>query len=685
MSKKLRNELSQRKLISQSSCLQNLDNHKLRTSEIFLAILIGLLFFFIYLSTLYPGSAGGDSGELIVAAKTMGIVHPPGYPLFTLIGKLFTFIPWGSVAQRVHAVSAFFDAGACTFIFLILLCWTSHASAALLGAGLFGFSPLVWTHASAAEVFGLNNFFAASLLYFCLRYEQTQNHKWVYFSAFWLGLGLTNHHTLVFYGFPVAFWMLYKTPRRFCSIKTMATLLILLIAGLLPYLYLPLASHFIPLMGWGDQTHLTGFLTHLLRAEYGTFQLRSDQTGHEDWLFFTQMGTYLKSIPFEFLFFGVLLIGLGFLFSMKRQNRSSFAQLVCFVFFFYTLGFAYLSGDQLNDELSRNIHARFYQLSNLILCLWAGLGGCYVSQKLKLFPKKLDLFTAAALVLLQMAIHYRQQDQSKNKIFDDFGKVTLANLPKDSLLFTNGDYIIGPIRYLQTIEQFRADVKVIQFGLLSYPWSKRWANANFPDLVIPKKEMYVAKGYTMREFLELNLSKQAIFVINGYEAWDTSLKELYQNWPWGLSWRVVPSHDPLPFEVWESASQSAFSQVKLPEIQKYEDGTWEYYVQATYWMDYQYYASYVLKTAFDLQDDPRWIQKGIDGLEKASHFKLIEKDADLYKNLGLGYQHLIQKSPTAEVGMLKAWKHYLSLVTQENSETQLIRQIVSKSEKVQNK
>lgn len=82
---------------------------------------------FIYTTTLCPTVAGGDSGELIVAACTMGIPHPPGYPLHTMLGYLFfRFLPSGNPAARVNHLSAICSAIASSLIFLtgvILSSW----------------------------------------------------------------------------------------------------------------------------------------------------------------------------------------------------------------------------------------------------------------------------------------------------------------------------------------------------------------------------------------------------------------------------------------------------------------------------------------------------------------------------------------------------------------------------------
>ena len=68
-----------------------------------------------------------DDGLFVLSSYFLGIEHPPGFPLFTLIGHLFTHLPFGSVAYRVHLASAFFGALSCG---LLWLCARSLAPAA---------------------------------------------------------------------------------------------------------------------------------------------------------------------------------------------------------------------------------------------------------------------------------------------------------------------------------------------------------------------------------------------------------------------------------------------------------------------------------------------------------------------------------------------------------------------------
>ena len=201
-----------------------------------------------------------------------------------MLAKLFTLIPIGTIAWRVNLFSAACGAGAATILFLAAARWSGSLWAALAAASLFAFSPRVWPHAVTAEVFALNNLFIAGLVYLTVRFRRAateaghsnERMRLIGLVAcllfFWIGLGLTNHHTLIFYAIPAALLILTSSPAMRTP-RQIATFALCSLVGLLPYAYIPIASRRVPLMSWGDQTTLSGFLDHLLRREYGTFRL----------------------------------------------------------------------------------------------------------------------------------------------------------------------------------------------------------------------------------------------------------------------------------------------------------------------------------------------------------------------------------------------------------------------------
>src|SRR5438093_4180433 len=79
--------------------------------------LVGMATLGVYLATLSPTIGGGDGGELVTVGYVLGVAHPPGFPLYTLLAKLATLLPVGTVAWRVNLLSA-----VCAAAAAMLLC-----------------------------------------------------------------------------------------------------------------------------------------------------------------------------------------------------------------------------------------------------------------------------------------------------------------------------------------------------------------------------------------------------------------------------------------------------------------------------------------------------------------------------------------------------------------------------------
>jgi hypothetical protein len=171
----------------------------------------------VYVVTLSPSVTLEDSGELITGAVTFGVPHPPGYPLWTMSGWLFShLIPFGNDAWRVNLESAFFGAAASGVLTLIvchsgrwlLQRWADEplqplARRLAFYAGLFagfviGFSDIMWDQAVISEVYTLNGLFVNLVLLFFYFWmlEPRKTHRLV-IAVFIFALGLTNHHTLI--------------------------------------------------------------------------------------------------------------------------------------------------------------------------------------------------------------------------------------------------------------------------------------------------------------------------------------------------------------------------------------------------------------------------------------------------------------------------------------------------------
>src|SRR2546423_1839192 len=134
----------------------------------------------------------GDSPELITAAATLGVAHPPGYPLFTMLGHLFSMVPLGSIPFRVNLLSVVCDAFTVGLIYLTAWRLTKSQLASAVAGLLLATTPTFWSWSLAAEVFSLNNLLVASAIYSLVVWQERPDNRLPFLAAsFLFGLGLT--------------------------------------------------------------------------------------------------------------------------------------------------------------------------------------------------------------------------------------------------------------------------------------------------------------------------------------------------------------------------------------------------------------------------------------------------------------------------------------------------------------
>jgi hypothetical protein len=159
---------------------------------------LGVGFLLLYLRTLCPTVYLGDSGEFCTAIATGGIAHPPGYPLFSLLGRVvLCLIPWGEPAFRIGCVVAMAAAVAVVALYFLARELRCAPGAAAAAAALFGAGYTFWNQATRVEVYSLHVLLAAVLLLGCLRYRHTGNVGWLAAAVLAGSLGLAHHLTIV--------------------------------------------------------------------------------------------------------------------------------------------------------------------------------------------------------------------------------------------------------------------------------------------------------------------------------------------------------------------------------------------------------------------------------------------------------------------------------------------------------
>jgi hypothetical protein len=128
----------------------------------------------VYCATLAPGLTyvSLDGNELATVPHQLGLLHSPGYPFYTWVGRLFTCLPLGDVAYRMNLLSAVGAAGAAALLYGIVLLLARSRVVALFAALLFAFSPTLWSQAVITEVYAPNVFMIALTLFLFLSWGE---------------------------------------------------------------------------------------------------------------------------------------------------------------------------------------------------------------------------------------------------------------------------------------------------------------------------------------------------------------------------------------------------------------------------------------------------------------------------------------------------------------------------------
>ena len=164
-----------------------------RTMEKHIPLLLPITVFMVYLCTAAPIVYLGDSGEFTAAAFSLGIPHPTGYPLYSLLGKIFCTIPFGNVGFRMNLMSAFFAALTAALVYNIILKMTLSVLSAVVAATFLAFTPLFWLQTVSAEVYPLHCFFVALMIRLLWQWDQSRNFHRLLMFVFVTGLSFGNH------------------------------------------------------------------------------------------------------------------------------------------------------------------------------------------------------------------------------------------------------------------------------------------------------------------------------------------------------------------------------------------------------------------------------------------------------------------------------------------------------------
>ena len=478
-------------------------------------VLAGLYAFCFYFVGLAPGITFEDSGELVTAAYHLGIPHPPGYPLNTMLGALFVRIPGLTPAYAMNLMSAVFSAVSVALLAaairqLVLATLRLErfkdlgaeffvGSVSALAAALVGVGPYFYRQAVITEVYGLNNLLSAAMILVLARWYRTRRDSWLVGFCFLLGLGMTNHHTAWMF-FPFALLLVGAVDKR----KILSPKLIVLgfsafAVGLLPYLYLPLASRAQPLLDWGNPETWREFWLTITRFQYRrSFERPAFVTIEQ---LRQQVIFLLDSLPLAALFLGAL--GLSVLASLNRAWFAALAGLLILSgpITAWLTNFAIPFGDAFNFEDVTSMVSVFYlphyQAWGLAIGVGTAILGFEIFGRYGHRSKKIHWAPAAVLIFAAIFVGFRTHAQEKKNRYD-FAEQMFRNWEtlaagKPALVLNNWDPFSFPPIYYQLVEKRAPNIYFVDIEMLKAPWYVHALERWYPGLM--KKVEKEKKAY----------------------------------------------------------------------------------------------------------------------------------------------------------------------------------------------
>lgn len=525
-----------------------------------------LLFIFVFGLYVYTSprvdSNYADSDEMITASYIIGLPHPPGYPLYLILGKLFSYLPFGEIAFRYSVFTAFFGALTVMLVYLIIvriLSWKKDENLifavedfnqiensksgrdldiyiilpALTGALSLAFSYLFWLYSIVPEVFSLHNFFIALLIYISVVWYQASRKniaegldrkiedKYLFFFALFAVLAFLSHQISIIL-VPAFVYLIYFIDKTLLApSKRWFKLAFGFLSGLLPLIYFPLASKGEPAINFGNVVSLKALWDYASRKLYADFS--ASGSAYLPSAF--NLKEKIAETPYYFYdlagYFGAPLLILGFFaflcilfFSFLQRRKDSHQEIFIFLAFLFSgpLLAIYISVDRKNTlEYSfLGTNERMYIMGSVIFGILIGLGAKIFLEFIKKINLKAPLAIFAALLLLLPAFPLKNNFKYVNKnnfyLGEDAGYNIFVNMEPNAIYFVRGDRTTFAAYYWKYVKGLRQDVTIIPFGLTE--WALKGVHKKEPNLWDTDSKEFMQ---IIRDIVRDNIDKRPIY------------------------------------------------------------------------------------------------------------------------------------------------------------------------------
>jgi hypothetical protein len=436
---------------------------------------VSLAALILYVLTAARDVVAGDSAEFLITAKTLGVAHAPGYPLIDFIGYLFSWLPVGSIAFRIDLFAVVCSTLTVAVVYATVWRLTSlRAPAAAAGLAL-AFTPLFWRWSLQIETFPLNNLLVGLIVYLLVRWhQQPTNRNYLLGAAFVFGLDLTNQQTVVFI-VPAIVWVLWLHRSQLVQNRsTIGYAALAIVAGLIPYVYVPLAALGHSPFNWDDVHSFSDLVRLLFREDFGGAAAEGGGG--------LAGGNVITRSLYMFRGVGIVvaivsLFGIVYAYRVLRW----YFWFVVLSLAFAGVGSMYLANFDPTISVSHFVLERFFLLPLVLIAPLVGLGVIWIGEIVNKMIVELDISratmgTAVAVVissLVVVGLNYSTLDMRNDHVVGNFARDALGGLPPRTILFVTGTEDDAPTLFVNSAANVRPDVTVVLALALTYPWYVR--------------------------------------------------------------------------------------------------------------------------------------------------------------------------------------------------------------------
>lgn len=469
-----------------------------------------------YWITISPTTHFWDSGEFIAASYIMGLPHPPGTPLYIVVGRLFSMLPFDEAALGVNLLSALSGALAALFLHLtvvrIVRGWGQPgepgavreivAQVSGVAAALFAaFGSTYWTNSIEAEVYAPSSFLQSLTMWMMVRWGEDParrgNRNLLLVVAYLLSLGIGYHLGTYLMAPCFLCFILAVEPQVLADARTWLGGLAVTVAGLSIHLVIPLRSMHNPPIDENNPETLANFLYYIGRKQYKPTSIFDRQA---DWSF--QFDHFWRYFTEQFPV-GLAILGVLGLAAHAIRHRKTFI-LVGSAFLITGLGLIIYMNFTATEVRERDY---FYTQAFFTYAAWIGMGlGMFVETVWGYCAGRGRLgrlvFSGAgafalAVCFIPLQANWFTHDRRGDYVAHDYGYNLLVGLDQGAIIFTNGDNDTFPLWFMQEVKKFRKDVRVVNLSLLNtdwYIWQLKHIEPKVP-MSIPDEQLPFLRPY----------------------------------------------------------------------------------------------------------------------------------------------------------------------------------------------